>query len=392
MEIGVNAQYTNSIIGNGTPSASNCLKCDSSIDSVECIYQPNYTKMCISNTRNCYIHLSEVNSQKVLRRGCVDPQDPNVNNQLACTNPDICVVCVNGNKCNSKELRKERCINAEYTINSPMITPSESSSVECPTSLDPLGCYHFERSGSVTKGCVSSLTKQLRDEIRSSRDCEICFGNNCNSKLTRIRKCIQCDGTISANCSEIPVQQVSNDFCSSQSDSCLVGIDVNGYTHRICASSQTSDYHLRYPNGFELCQNDSCNANAFPSNRLKCFHCNGDVDNCHTTNTFKRPTACQIYSRNDECYTYFDKGKFHHVFDLQIFILLTLFFFVFISEDGIVFRGCMSDKTESKLACEKGDRKCIKCGSNACNSSGYNLPHFMTIAMVSMAILGGLHI
>lgn len=286
--------------------------------------------MCNSiNTRSCYIYLSGDNSQKILRRGCVDPQDPYVNSQGACINPDLCVVCSNADKCNSKELRKERCINAEYTINNSIVTPSESSSVDCPISLDPLGCYHFERSGSVSKGCVSSLTKQLRDEIRSSRDCEICFGNNCNSKLTRIRKCFQCDGTISSNCSEVPVQQVPNDLCSSKSDSCLVGIDVNGYTQRICASSQTTDYHLRFPNGFELCQNDSCNANVFPTSRLKCFHCNGDAD-CHSTNTVsKRPVACQVYSRNDECYSYFDKGTFYHNhdFDLTIFIFLTLFFY-----------------------------------------------------------------
>lgn len=62
--------------------------------------------------------------------------------------------------------------------------------------------------------------------------------------------------------------------------------------------------------------------------------------------------------------------------------------------DGKVFRGCMSDNTQSKHACEKGEGKCLKCSTNACNdhknSGGRNVPHFFGMIFV-VAILGRSH-
>lgn len=304
IDIEVNCQ--NSLLPGTTLSANVCFKCNSNDGTGgDCFHNP--TGNCNSNTKYCYIQLLSEgdNMKKNLRRGCVG--DDLVPSQEICTNNlQACIACSIGDKCNNKNFNNERCIKTEYAVNNPIIGSNEQSSVECPISLDPLGCYHFERNGMVNKGCVSSLDKKLQNEIKSSKDCEICFGPNCNSKLSRMRKCIYCDGPTDLNCADTPqLHQTIN--CE---DSCLVGVDVNGFTHRQCASNQLNDTQ-QYPNGFDLCQNDSCNANIFPNNRLKCFQCNGDIDcSFRTSNvTAQRSSVCQMFSRYDQCYTHFGTGK-----------------------------------------------------------------------------------
>lgn len=280
------------------------MECASNSDG-DCLHNPKQNLAC-SSDRYCFTHLSD---EGVLRRGCVNAADRYVTRPEDCDNTDKCVVCSNEAKCNRANIREEYCIKAEYTTANPIV-PNDSSSVQCPITLESLGCYHLERNGTISKGCMSSLNRAAQNEYKNSRDCEICFGRNCNSKIIRNRKCAFCYGSTYVNCAEYPAHHESID-CSYQSSACLVGIDQSGYTHRTCASNQTYDSQ-RFPNGYELCQSDLCNTNDFPSNRLKCFQCHGDNE-CNfklpnATGKF-RPKACQIFSKTDQCYTHFGKGK-----------------------------------------------------------------------------------
>lgn len=41
--------------------------------------------------------------------------------------------------------------------------------------------------------------------------------------------------------------------------------------------------------------------------------------------------------------------------------------FILLNTDGQMHRGCMSDKSKSKLLCQKNDKDCFKCNSTDCN-------------------------
>lgn len=286
--------------------ATQCLGCTANKEGDgDCMHKPRQDLTCYSDGGYCFIHLSD---EGVLRRGCVNESNRYVTRPEDCAKSDKCVVCFNESKCNRKDIQEEYCIKAEYTTANPIV-PNEPPSVPCPVTLESPGCYHLERNGTISKGCMSSLNKQLQNEYKSSKDCEICFGKNCNSKIVRNRKCVFCYGSTYVNCADNSTHRDSID-CSYQSNACLVGIDKNGYAHRSCASNQTHDLQ-RFPNGFELCQSDLCNANDFPRNRLKCFQCHGDNDcsfkSPNATGSL-RPKVCQVFSNMDQCYTY-NKGK-----------------------------------------------------------------------------------
>lgn len=56
------------------------------------------------------------------------------------------------------------------------------------------------------------------------------------------------------------------------------------------------------------CNSDKCNDKIFPTNRLYCFQCEGDK--CiHVDNSVNVRYPCANYTRNDNCYSVFSKGK-----------------------------------------------------------------------------------
>lgn len=290
-----------------TALATNCFVCESTNGDANdgCLSKPNKKEACASHY--CYIHISD---EGVLRRGCVNAGDRHVPDPKSCDNQkDKCVVCSDRENCNDKSYQLEYCFKMEYTMTN-AIPPNEKMSKECQLTMDQLGCYHLEKQDVIEKGCLSETSAQKKQECQNGEECELCFGKNCNSKVVRHLDCYNCDNTTDINCAE-PSDQIEREDFSYLSSSCLVGIDNHGLTHRSWGSNKTYDTK-RFPKGFELCYNDLCNSNTYPSNRLKCYQCHGNAAcnlNTPESKEILQPNACRIYSQNERCFIYSDEGN-----------------------------------------------------------------------------------
>lgn len=264
---------------------------------------PANKKTC-NNGEFCYMTVD----QNKIRRGCIG--DSFRGNKADCEkNPKTCSICDKA-LCNSKKITMEQCYETTYNVSNPKPlgdgTPKNCTFV----TVDNLGCYHQEKNGIVDKGCLSSLTEDKQKDCKSSSDCEICLGEKCNAKVVKHLECFDCEPSKQA-CPDVSELRNTKD-CSLISNACGVGIDANGYTHRLCAANATDD-NKKFPKGLETCMTDKCNNQTYPANRPKCFQCQGDQDCEFRTDAAKKkivPKSCEIYSDNEKCYTYLDEGNF----------------------------------------------------------------------------------
>lgn len=215
-------------------------------------------------------------------------------------------MCSEHDNCNDKPFQVENCYKLDYQTSNPIML-NDTRSVNCLLTMNPMGCYHFERNEYVEKGCISDLNQQKQNEYKNSVDCELCFQKNCNSKVVRELRCYHCDNSTNINCAE-PTELTTPIDYSHYSSSCLIGIDKNGFTHRSWGSNQTYDSQ-RFPGGFETCLGSSCNSQIYPRDRLKCIQCHGNAQ-CHMKASDSeeklQPKVCNIYNRDDFCFTYSD--------------------------------------------------------------------------------------
>lgn len=289
-----------------------CWRCISQIDfdeipeSEKCLTEfPANDKVKCPEDSHCYVY----NDKRTIRRGCIGKDDKFVKEKKFCDeNKEICLSCAGKSLCNDIKLEVDQCFQVEYNKSN---LPSENNwppFSKCPVkTLKPVGCYHMEKNDIVVKGCISNLDV----DCKSDKNCEVCFGEKCNSKVTSHRECVYCNESVNANCAETSELSSTAD-CSKISNSCLVGVDANGYTHRLCAANHGNNANA-FPKGFEICHNDLCNNRTYPANRMKCFQCQGDNNDCtlQTPESKKKlySKVCEIFSDKDECYTYIEDGK-----------------------------------------------------------------------------------
>lgn len=101
----------------------------------------------------------------------------------------------------------------------------------------------------------------------------------------------------------------------------MTGLDVDGYTHRVCSTEHKDINNVFVPGQFEVCSEINCNTEIFPRNRLTCFRCNGE-DECDFMSSKKEieiendssimpleAVPCGLFSPNDQCYSYIGEGK-----------------------------------------------------------------------------------
>lgn len=287
-----------------SPNAANCITEFHANDKVKC-----------PADSYCYVY----NDKRIIRRGCIGKEDKFVKEKKFCDeNKEICVSCSEKSFCNELKLELDECFQVEYDKTN---LPSQNNwppSVKCPIgSLKPLGCYHMEKNDIVKRGCVSNLDEEAQKNCKNDKNCKICIGQKCNSKVTLHRECTYCDESVKGkNCAESSELLSSKTDCSDVSNSCLVGVDANGYTHRICAKQ--GDNAKKFPKGFEICHNDLCNDKTYPMNRMKCFQCEGDNADCplQTPESKQKLNSkvCEIFADKDQCYTYIADGKLVHLF------------------------------------------------------------------------------
>lgn len=264
------------------------------------------TPTCNSEFNQCYTAL--VNN--VVHRGCVsvnDPHFPNAESLWKCSNPAECKICNDSSNCNSNTVT-DTCIQCKGF--DPMsachndLTNDQIVACSLRTDVKQLEvCYLNVTGDTYIRGCMHDLdlSKQKVYTRTHNENCQSCKLPNCNRKEEFSTSCYECHGDIITQCL-YGVKFAAQVNCNDYTKTCATGIDGNGFTHRGCIS-----YHRlesTFPLGFETCPKHLCNKQIFPSDRLKCYQCEG-IYECPTLDNLEAQ-ICNNYL--DQCYAYLDQS------------------------------------------------------------------------------------
>lgn len=284
-----------------------CYSCDSKNSPNECfgLTDNSIVSTCQTSFDKCYTVIVD----DVLYRGCVgDAQFPNEESIEKCSNPSLCQICSDTNQCNSN-LITDVCLKCGGTGSNSSSTCDKQETdkyliVPCSLKNDEQSnrCFFKVTNDTFAKGCMRHLSSIEQKQCQQqSKACYSCSSPNCNQN---INVCYECNGENNLNCTD-KIDTENNTtriICSDESMACVTGIDANGFTHRGCFS--IDGLGSTFPFGFTNCSTSLCNNRIFPSNRLTCYQCEGDIE-CKTLENL-RPAICNNFV--DQCYTYLDGG------------------------------------------------------------------------------------
>uniref|UniRef100_A0A182PPI5 DUF753 domain-containing protein n=1 Tax=Anopheles epiroticus TaxID=199890 RepID=A0A182PPI5_9DIPT len=291
----------------------------------------------------CYTWYASASSA---RRGCLLDDDDS-----PCGAEDVaCITCAE-NGCNTQNYSSfsdtSVCVQCASNRACEQATAEERCS-------DGGGCYtFFSALLVVAKGCVSELAESMEwyDEcvrVPESDRCQRCFGDYCNRN-----RCYTCSSAFGseANCIE-PRAGLTESTSCEMDDVCVAFVDDNGHTVRGCGADFP---HAECSASNETCQRctgDHCNGAVLPKDRIKCYQCSGDANDC----LLPPPTSasyCDVYLEGEEsCYTYFQ-------------------------DERTVERGCTSQRSEP---CEQ---HCQKCNTTGCNNQNAYVENTLSCAQCS---------
>lgn len=343
-----------------------CYTCNSTSDP-NCITleQPVESKICNAYDDVCYSHIG-INA---VTRGC-----------LLETNSQFAEKCrIYSNKCDQCSQTEDKICNRESLTIEHCIAcnsdddenctdhPTDSSEILCGSVMTSRkeGCYMGTFFNRTRRGCVQDLNYQHKYYIclnGLNDECKTCSGRSCNKK-PNFQTCFDCNSRNDPDCADTSLMNQTT-LCPNYMDRCFTGIDELGYTIRQCIPETVEGKQLAIK--FEECTDNNCNNQLFPVDRLRCHHCNGE-DFCDFTpkalgNMTIEPKACSVLAKGDKCYTYMDEGESLSILFLAI---ENKFFF---HSDHKMFRGCLTDPTESRLSCKENDSDCKTCEENSCNN------------------------
>jgi len=119
-------------------------------------------------------------------------------------------------------------------------------------------------------------------------------------------------------------------------------------THRGCFEEMLGDGIECLPQSVNCkhCPDNNCNGEAFPANRLSCYHCEGPNSDheCYANleNSLQLSHPCETYNFRDSCYFY-------------------------ITDKNVIHRGCLSDNVEATEMCQNNTDRCRTCQASNCN-------------------------
>lgn len=237
----------------------------------------------------------------------------------------------------------------------------------------------IQEDGHVKRGCLRDLDPETKSFCNQNTDiCKTCFGSNCNRRGEFVR-CYDCNSKDDMNCSGN--SSLGNSVvCKSYYGVCVTAIDAHGYTHRRCGYAHWSeDDGLIAHHKMQTCMTMNCNSVVYPSDRLQCYHCNGE-DECNfmasggaLDNSFG-PMPCGRISEPEQCYTYLSEGRTEiNTFSFPFSVCFSLIKINVQSiQDNKMYRGCLADNDKYRALCDEDspDKKgtCIKCSESGCNN------------------------
>ncbi|XP_031624689.1 prestalk protein-like isoform X2 [Contarinia nasturtii] len=349
-EDGINITDCELCIGwncNSRTTVKRCLICDTGTDNNQCAINAvsNYSQICTNPNDHCYIYIGE----HQISRGCVSESDELF--KECQQNPKKCSICTTDN-CNNKNIMVETCASCDSRNNEQChLEPTRYANKICSEiqTTDRLGCYLRVNDEHYERGCVRDLDRNSVSECeKQTENCKTCKAKDCNIKM-EFQRCIHCNSINNPECN-IGVTSKEWQICEGYLSTCVTGIDAHGYTHRRC-SREYHDQDIEFPNRqYMVCTQNMCNTGIFPRNRIQCYRCNGDKENCDfmPSNLMENKlklVPCDMFSTLDQCYTYL--------------------------EDNKMYRGCLTDQSDHRLLCEDDSNKkgaCVKCTETGCNN------------------------
>lgn len=281
-----------------------CIECSSEHDR-NCLLLPNMcpSKICGAYDDKCYTFIDK----QEVRRGCVKERENNFSTECA-TNGDKCLKCDPNtsdiNICNAEKIDVETCFACDSDEN-PLCRdrPHDLGYEICSIlrTTETRGCFLRIVGDHYTRGCIAHLSDKWKKDCKSnSGQCKFCKGKNCNGKPS-FQECIVCNSRDDPDCVS-NAENTKSEICHEYLTSCRVGIDDHGITHRRCTGEYNADKRL-FSKGMDNCWAKNCNKDLYPADRLKCYQCADDDDNCDNPTT-EHLKPCAVVSKIDKCYTY----------------------------------------------------------------------------------------
>lgn len=290
----------------------------------------------LQSSNTCFIYK---NLDHVVR-GCsdrhmTDEMRQNKDRLTECTGPDLC---------NSVNLPFQQCLvcNSETGSDDCRYVPSLIRSTYC-GSPEASSCFAVEyQNWHVERGCARP---PQRTDINRQYECDM--GTECNA--TPFIRCYQCSTEHYPDCAAW--QQpgfLEIEECQQAGANCVIATFSDGITKRGC---ETGQLNCTLSNVLECqsCQGNFCNRGSFPPERLHCYQCGTDANNCKEA-LVVQPTPCAknefqpTSGAKEGCYEYFSLTKGHSV------------------------RGCASNTYEYYKCMLESGSKCKLCKGNGCNS------------------------
>lgn len=357
---------------------SRCIEC-SSDSARNCIWAPSHNEpaICPAYDDKCFTYIGEQH----IGRGCVKKQDAKFKEKCR-ANPAKCNVCDpnggDGAVCNGSGINLTTCYACDSRDNALCRDRPHEMRREICNVIDGKArqeCFLSIEGERYRRGCMSHLAEPKQTECRRNTDtCKMCVTKNCNDRL-EFHECVMCNSNDDPQCVSNAMSS-NTGICEQYSSICIVGIDDYGVTHRRCSHDYMSDVR-HFTKGIDHCEKNNCNNKLFPIDRKQCFQCTGDED-CDYPSDAEMIKPCAVVSPFDRCYTYRNKSENFRMFFFELCVLFSITKMLIISiiakAENKIFRGCITDSSDSRILCGDYPESCVECKLNGCNSQPKDQP------------------
>ncbi|XP_061387381.1 uncharacterized protein LOC133322397 [Musca vetustissima] len=301
-------------------------------------YEVCEMKTTLDNSNTCFIYK---NLDHVVR-GCSDRHMTDEMRQ----HKDRLTECTGHDLCNSANMPFQQCLvcNSESGKDDDCrFTPSLVRSSYC-GSPEASSCFAVEyENWHVERGCGRP---PKRADINRQYECD--EGKECNA--TPFVRCYKCSTEHNSDCAAwqrpgfLEIEE-----CQNPGANCVIATFTDDITKRGC-ETQLLNCTLSNIAECQSCQGSFCNRGSFPPDRLHCYQCGTEVDDCKTA-LAGRPTPCPknelqpATGAKEGCYEYFSLTQRH------------------------VVRGCASNTSEYYKCMLESGSKCKLCNKNGCNNN-----------------------
>lgn len=344
-----NGPYCKTCVGNDCNAKVNftaCKKCDSLTDGVACFRSATGAPsvVCRDYMDECVSHVVD----DVVRRGCLaEINVPKVQEDCSGTpNSDFCHKCSNSKDCNNDIVDGEFCITCDSNEDPNCLANTNyTMRVQCPLAVKQRGCYRFDDSVTVKRGCLADIhPNEISMCRREGSQCKTCLGNDCNQKPS-FQSCRSCSSSDNVSCIRSP-----NSFaavtCRNYLDTCYTHVDNNTVTRGCLSAIGTgvpAECNASNSDLCEKCEGQNCNNRVVDGEF--CLICDALTDpTCRSNANFTMRTQCQLAVKPRGCFLFDDGGE-------------------------TVKRGCISDLVEDEITmCRRERAECKTCIGDDCNA------------------------